>query len=204
MQDFDAVQAKFFRPYGTDVPDFGIYMASATEIGFAVGGVKQFGIGSGAGSARLVQTGNLAPTTATQGTDTTPVVTEVYCGEAHFATPRTVTGVSLLNGSAVAGNVWIGLYTAAGALVGSCAGAGVAQAGTAAYQRIPFTAPVRVSNGTHYVAVAFNNVAARFRSHIFGDFGQGKLTGQVFGTAPVAPAFPTTFTPSLGPIASLY
>ncbi len=207
MMNFnDAIGAKFFTPsnIGSAVPKLGMYLDASGSIAFAVGGVKQLAIGSAAGSARLISTGNEAATTTTQGNDTTPVVTEAYVAEVYTAHAKTVNGVAILNGSLVAGNVWVALYDANGVLVGSCAAAGVAQAGAAGYQNIPFTAPVRIPNGSYYAVVAFNNVGARFRSHLLGVFGAGKWTGQVFGTAPVGQTVPTTFTANLGPVASLY
>lgn len=205
IQKFDAIAAKFFQPIPMATPpSFGFYSDLAGNIAFAVGGVKQFAIGSGVGSARLIATGDRMPASATDGTDVTPVVTEAYLAEMHNSNPRTPTGVSILNGSAVAGNVQATLYDSAGAKISSTAS--TVQAGIAVYQRIPFATPVtpRLSNGTYYLLLQFNNTGARFRAHAFGDFGAGKLTGLVFGTPPVAPVLPTTFTASLGPIASLY
>lgn len=206
-QKFDSLSSKFLKLIPmSSAPRNGLFVDANGRLGFALSGVvvwRATGVAGGA-SVRLSSTGGVVPPTLTSGTDTTPVVTEVYLAETEVSIGGPATGIALLNGSAVAGNVWIGLYDYSGALIASCAPAGVAQAGIAVYQQIPFTAPVQLVDGTFYIAIAFNNVAARFRSIVVGAFGAGKLTGQVFGTPPVAPALPTTFTTNLGPIASLY
>ncbi len=206
-QKFDSLASKFLKLIPMSAaPRNGLFVDANGRLGFALNGVvvwRATGVTGGA-SVRLSSTGGVVPPTLTSGTDTTPVVTEVYLGELEITIGGSVTGIALLNGSVVAGNVWIGLYDINSALVASCAAAGVAQAGAAAYQQIPFTAPVQLADGTYYLAIAFNNTGARFRSIVAGAFGAGKLTGQVFGTPPVAPALPTTFTTNLGPIASLY
>jgi len=153
-------------------------------------------------SARLIATGDVIPVVAATGTDTTPVVTETYIAElAVRAQGVKATGVSLLNGTLVAGNVKVYLYNAAGKVIASSAS--VAQAGAAAYQRIPFSSPIKLVPGTYYIGLQMNNTGGRFRSHLFGDFGSSKKTGEVFGTGTTITP-PTTFTASLGPIASLY
>jgi hypothetical protein len=110
-----------------------------------------------------------------------------------------MTGVALFNGSAVSGNVTVGLYTAAGVPLGTSAT--TAQANTDTLQLVPLA--LTLTSGTYYVAVQFDSTSARFNSHTFGSFGAGKLTGQTYGTMPTA-TMPTTFTTALGPIASLY
>lgn len=204
IQWFDAVAAKFFQPIPmANPPRFGMYCDASGAICFAVNGVKQFTIsGATTGSSRLVQTGNRAPASATDGTDVTPVVTEAYVCEIYVPHGRTPNGVSILNGSAVAGNVQASLYDSSGNKAAQTAS--TAQSGTGAYQRIPWAAAPRLSNGTYYLVLQFNNTGARFRAHAFGDFGAGKLTGLTYGTPPVNPTLPSTFTASLGPVASLY
>lgn len=142
------------------------------------------------------------PAAATVGTDTTPVVTETYLAEVFIGKNTRVTGLSLLNGSAVAGNVVLFLADANGNIVAQTAS--TAQSGTGAYQQIALPTSVEVLGPAKYfVGVQFNNVGARFRSLVLGNMGAGKLTGQTFGAVmPFTP--PTTFTANLGPIAATY
>lgn len=155
-------------------------------------------------SPRCVHTGNNPAATSSDGNDTTPSITETYLAECHVPdSMATVTGIALFNGSAVAGNVTLMLFDAAGYLIAKTAS--TAQANTDTYQLVPFTAAVSLVPGTYYVAATFSNTGARFNSHLFGTFGAGKLTSQVYGTMPAGTiACPTTFTANLGPIASLY
>ena len=171
------------------------------DVGFPISGAAFRQEAAWVGSPRMCATGAWMARTTTDGTDTTPVVTETYIGELEVTPATRATGVSLLNGSAVAGNVTVILYRADGTPVAKSAA--TAQSGTAAYQRIPFSAPINLVPGTYYIGVQFNNVAARFRAIPYGDFGQAKKTGETFGTATkITP--PTTFTANQGPVASLY
>lgn len=163
-------------------------------------------------SARLCHTGGEPAIATTSGTDSTPVITEIYLAEIFVPATVLVTGVALFNGSAVTDGVKVGLFTQAGVLVATNAtgGAGTVQAGTDAYQRIPFTGTVSVAGPqTYYVGIIFNGTTSRFNSHTVGNFGGGKLTGHVYATAMETTAItglvmPTTFTTALAPIASLY
>jgi hypothetical protein len=149
----------------------------------------------------VFHSGAVGPATPTTGNDTTPSVTETYISEVFVPCNTQLTGVALLNGSAVAGNVTAYLYDSNGNVV--AATASTAQAGTAAYQQIPFSAVVQAKGPARYfIGVQFNNTGARFRSHILGNFIAGKKTGETYGT-PTAIAT-STFTTNLGPIADLY
>lgn len=153
-------------------------------------------------SPRLCHTGGIPARLSTDGTNTTPSITETYIAEVFIPAPTTLTGISIFNGDAVAGNVAVALANSLGAVVAS-SGA-VAQSGTDARQRVPFAASYQaIGPGTFYVLVQFSNTSARFNTHLFGDFGASKKTGETFGTfTTITP--PTTFTASLGPYASLY
>jgi hypothetical protein len=147
-------------------------------------------------------TGGAAAVTATQGTDTTPVVTETYVCRVFIPHNCALTGVSLLNGSAVSGNITVGLADSKGNMLASSAS--TAQSGTAAYQKVPFSAQINVKGPAEYFMVLqVDNTTARFRSHTLGNFKAGKLTGQTYGTLPNFTP-PTGFTASLGPIADTY
>lgn len=152
----------------------------------------------------LQHTGGIPPRITTDGTDSTPVNTEVYIGQIMVPGNMTITGVAILNGSAVAGNVKVGLADSTGAVVATSAS--TAQAGTGAYQRVPFTATYAAKGpATYYVLAIFDtNTTPRFRTHTFGNFGAAKQITQVFGTGFTAITPPTTFTASLAPIASAY
>lgn len=146
-------------------------------------------------------TGNAPPATSTTGTDTTPSVTETYICQLQIPTASSVTGVALLNGSAVAGNIQLFVANATGTVV--AATASTAASGTAAYQRVPLTAVTYFPAGIYFVCLQCSNTGMRFRAQPFGNFGASKKTGTVYGTlATVTP--PTTFTADLGPIAGLY
>lgn len=169
-------------------------MATGTQL--AKGGVGAFG------DVTVFHTGEVGATSATQGTDTTPVVTETYVARVFVPANATITGVSILNGSAVAGNVTAILFNKDGYPIAQSAS--TAQAGTAAYQDIPLTAPVKLRGpGLHFIGLQFDNTSARFRSHAIGRFTAFKQTGQTYGT-PTAFTSPNTFTANQGPIASTY
>jgi hypothetical protein len=166
--------------------------------------VTQFGIDPAAGLSApgAYHTGETTATSTTMGTDTTPVVTEVYVARVFLDINSTLTGIALLNGSAVAGNVTAWLADSNGNPVANTAS--TAQSGTAGYQQIPFTAPYKAKGpGVYFICLQFDSTSARFRSWPLGNFLAGKLTGQVYGTlAKFTP--PTTFTANVGPIASTY
>jgi hypothetical protein len=154
------------------------------------------------GESSVWHSGDAAPDSATVGTDTTPVVTESYFSRIRVASNCTLTGVALLNGSAVAGNVTVYLFDFFGNLVAKSAS--TAQAGTAGYQQVPFAVAPRVTGpGQYYALVQFDSTSARFRSHVVGNFTAGKLTSTVYGTTPTFVS-PNSFTASLGPICDTY
>ena len=151
-----------------------------------------------------MHTGGLPAQVSTDGTDATPVNTEVYIGEVFVPGNTTVTGVSIMNGTAVAGNVKVGLADSAGAVVATSAS--TAQSGTDAYQRIAFTGTYAAKGpATYFVLAIFDtDTTPRFNAHTFGDFGAAKQIGQVYGTGFTTITPPSTFTTALAPIASLY
>lgn len=151
----------------------------------------------------LVHTGGVPAITSASGTNTTPSVTETYLCMVTVPAATTITGISIFNGDANAGNATVYLTNFAGTLLGSSAS--TALTGTDAYQRIPLsTAYAPTGSFSGFVLVQFNNTSARFNTHVFGDFPAGKLTSSTYGTFPTGFTVPTTFTASLGPMASLY
>lgn len=147
-------------------------------------------------------TGNVAPQTTTTGTDTTPVITEEYVAQVFVPVNSLQTGIAILNGSAVAGNITAILYDSNGGIVANTAS--TAAAGTAGYQQIAFTAPVQLKGPAKYfIGIQNSSASNRLRTHILGNFGAAKKTAQVYGTLTTLTP-PTTFTTALGPIADLY
>lgn len=154
------------------------------------------------GNITVYHTGDAPAMVATDGTDTTPAVTETYIARVFVNANAVLTGVAILNGSAVAGNVTVILYNENGTPVAQSAS--TAQAGIAAYQQIPFATPFAAQGpGLYFVGVQFNNTGARFRTHAVGVFTAFKKTGETYGTA-TAITSPNSFTTGQGPIASTY
>jgi hypothetical protein len=152
-------------------------------------------------SARLMHTGGII---SASGGDATPVVTETYICEVYVPANASINGVAILNGTAVAGKIVVGLADSSGDVLANSALAGTNLSGTNAYQRVAFTAAYAAKGpATYYVLAQFNNTSARFAVHLLGNFGASKKTGETFGTL-TAITPPTTFTEGLGPIASLY
>jgi hypothetical protein len=154
------------------------------------------------GAVTVWHTGGVAPTTTTTGTDTTPAVTETYICRVFIPINGTITGLSLLNGTAAAGNVTAILYDSNGVPVAKSAS--TAQSGTAAYQQIPFAAAYEaVGPGLYFAGFQFDSTSARFRTHILGNFTAFKKTGETYGTATTITS-PNSFTTGQGPIADTY
>lgn len=154
------------------------------------------------GLKTVFPTGGVAPTTTTTGTDTTPATTETYIAEMFVPHNITGTGLSLLNGSAVAGNVTAILFDENGVPLGQSAS--TAQSGTAAYQAFAFATALELKGPAQYfVGFQFSSTSARFRTHTLGVFPASKKTGETYGTATTITT-PTTFTTAVGPVASIY
>jgi hypothetical protein len=136
-------------------------------------------------------------------TNQTPVITEVYIAEVFVPANVTVTGVANLNGTVASGNLKVGLFNSAGALLATSAS--TASSGTTAYQLVPFTAPLAVVGpATYYVGTFYDNTTVRGTTFTTGSCGAAKQTGQVYATGFTAITPPTTFTTALGPVANLY
>lgn len=153
-------------------------------------------------SPRNCHTGGVPATQTTDGSDTTPSITETYIAEVFVPANCTVTGIAVLNGSAVAGNIKAALHDSTGAVLGSSAS--TAASGTDAYQKLDLSTPLAVVGpATYYVSQQCSSTSQRLNTHILGTFGASKKTGETYGThTAITP--PTTFTTAQGPIASLY
>ena len=154
-------------------------------------------------SPRLLHTGGLPARINTDGTNATPVNTEVYIGEVFVPANCTITGVAVFNGTDVTDNIKVGLADSAGAVVATSAS--TAGSGADAYQRVPFTGTYAAKGpATYYVLSMYAASTSRYNAHTFGNFGASKQTGQVFATGFTTITPPTTFTADLANIASLY
>ena len=167
----------------------------------APGGVIPAWVSSASG--RLIATGGMPARVSTDGTDATPVITEVYICEIFVPCYTSFTGLANMNGSVASGNIKVGLADSTGAIVATSAS--TAMSGTDAYQRVPFTATYNARGPATYYALLFiDNTTARYNTHTFGNFGASKQTGQVYATGFTTITPPTTFTTALGPIMSAY
>lgn len=154
-------------------------------------------------ASTVYHTGGIGANVAAFGTDTTPVVTETYICEVEVPHNATLTGLSVLNGSAVSGNIQVGLANSAGAVVASSAST-TAGSGTNAYQQIPFsTTYAAVGPAKYFALVQYSATTARYRTHVLGNFGANKKTSETYGTlTTVTP--PTTFATAGAIVADTY
>ena len=193
---------------GGNVGDSGSAALILDKDGLRAGSNLAMGVGVPYGQLSLptiFATGGVQPDATTYGTNTTPVTTEGYVAQIHVPHGLETTGFRLLNGDAVAvdGNVVVGLYDSTGKRLASAAA--TAQSGTAAFQSFAWTKPTKIPGPGHYfVVVMFSSTSARFRSHTFGGFRAGKLTGLTAVTLPTQMTIPSGFTASLGPVGTLY
>jgi len=181
------------------------WYASTTALVFALAASFTGGIGASGGftaSPRVCHTGGVPATQTTDGNDTAPSITETYIAEVFVPCNMTVTGIAVLNGSAVAGNIKAALHDSTGAVLGSSAS--TAASGTDAYQKLDLSTPLAVVGpATYYVSQQCSSASMRLNTHILGTFGASKKTGETYGThTAITP--PTTFTTAQGPMASLY
>ena len=143
---------------------------------------------------------------STVGTDTSNTNTEAYIGAVTIPGNVSSTGASVLNGSAVAGNVKYYLFNSDGTAA-LAATASTAQSGTDAYQRIAWVGgPIAlVGPATYYIAWTGDTTGATQKINQI-NFGEGpawKETALTYGTlATITPV--TTFTADRAPYATLY
>jgi hypothetical protein len=140
-------------------------------------------------------TGGIPARVNTDGSDATPSVSETYYA-----------AVFVFLGTATEGNMKVGLFNSAGAVLATSATTDVSGFTADTYNRIAFTATyAAVGPATYYIGILNDNTGNRFNAHTFGDFPAGKTTGETYATGFTTIASPaTTFTTALGPIASLY
>lgn len=159
-------------------------------------------IGPGTQST-VFHSGGFQPYIGSAGTDSTAATTVIYISEVFIPVNTTLTGISVLNGTAAAGNLTVGLANSAGAVVASSTTA-TAASGTQAYQQIAFsTTYAAIGPAKYFILLMANNTGYHFRSLPVGTFGASTTTGQVYGTL-VTITPPTTFTTNTGAIADTY
>lgn len=165
------------------------------------------GIGPAGGftqSPRTISTGNRGATSLTTGTDTAFVTTDTYIAEVFIEGNVTVTGVSVLMGSAAGtGNMNVALANSSGVVVANSATTTTSGTSTT-YTQVAFTAPyAAIGPATYYVLVQGSTTSDKIRMHPAGNFGAALKTSETYGTFTTVTA-PTTFTAAQGPIADLY
>jgi hypothetical protein len=159
------------------------------------------GVGPAGGFGLLpnsIHSGNQPPLVSTDGTDSTPVITEVYITQVNVPANVLITGLSVFQGSVSSGNLKVGLANSAGVVVATSAS--TAASGTDSYQRVPFVSSYNaVGPATYFGLMIWDNTTARFNAHTFGDFGGAKQTGQVYATGFTTITAPSTFTAASKP-----
>jgi hypothetical protein len=170
------------------------------------GGVAAAG---GFSTPTVFHSGGTAPfsgVAATSGaTNASVVTTQTYVCEVFVPVNATLTGVSVLNGTAVAGNLNVGLANSSGTVVAQSATT-TAATGTSTYQQVPFTATYAAKGPAKYfVLVQGSNTGGRFNAHTIGNFGAMAVTSETYGTFLTTAAYSTTtFTTAVGPVADVY
>lgn len=190
----------------------GVITGGAGAVTGGSGGVNggTGGVTVGAGGLVLVSnptvfhSGQSAPIAATDGTEKVAVTTESYVSEIFIPCNATITGIAVLNATAVAGNIQISLADSTGAIITAAQTASTAASGTAAYQQVPFAVAYAAKPGRYFVVLQCNNTGYKFRTHVLGNFAAGKLTGGTYGTFTTVASLIAAFVTGLGPICDTY
>jgi hypothetical protein len=150
--------------------------------------------------------GQVGIVSATGQHNTTATNTTFYLCEIFIPVNCTITGLSLLNGTAAAaGNIQLALYSGDGSILAANT-ASTAMSGTSVYQQVAFTPGTYAAVGPakYYVMATFSSSSASFETHTLGNFTTGTLTSQTYGTLPASITPPTSFTTNVGPVISTY
>jgi hypothetical protein len=168
------------------------------------GGVAAAG-GFSATPCGAIHTGGVPATASTSGSELTPGATTTgYIVEIFIPCNMTITGVNHFNGSAVTGNITVGLYTSAGNPIAAALSAATAGSGTDAYQAIPFAAPYAALGPAKYLlAFLYSSTSARPNCHTVGTVFSIAQTTFTVGTTVISP-LPTAFTTAQAIMATLY
>lgn len=162
-------------------------------------------------SPKLVHTGGTGLTATTDGTNLTDIVLgTIYLVEVFVPCNMSVTGVALYNGTAVAGNGKVMLYSWVSTTATRIAvSASTAMSGTTAYQRIAFTGgPIAVKGPASYlVGCTFDTTTHDLRCHALGNFVAESVAGATYATDSTFATLTvvgTAFNTSTGTIGGLY
>lgn len=142
------------------------------------------------------------------GNNTTPVAGTVYYTSLWLPANKTITGIAMLNGTAVGTDkIIVALYSSDGqTLLANSALAGTTCSGTDAFQEVAFTGTYAAKGpGRYWVAVQVNGTTCRLRNIAASTYLNftGSAAGS-FGTLPATITPPTTTAANVGPIAYAY
>lgn len=116
--------------------------------------------------------------------------------------PYLVKQVWWANGTAVAGNVQVGVYTLGGALL--LAGANTAQAGTSVVQSVALGTPVLLLPGSYYMSISCSSGSATLIRINFGSVALMQMAGAVSQASANPLPDPATFATVAGVIIPLF
>lgn len=171
-------------------------------------GVTAQTVGSGGialpSTSTIFHSGGVAPIATTTGTELVAATTESYVVEMFIPFNCTITGIAILNATAVAGNIQMSLADTTGAIIAAAQTASTAASGTGAYQQVPFAVAYAAKAGRYFVVLQANNTGYKLRTHVLGNFTAGKLTGGTYGTFTTVASLIGTFVTGLGPICDTY
>ena len=155
--------------------------------------------------------------TGINGSGTAVGATTMYCTEINLMGNKLLTGLSVLNGTTVTGNLrYVALFDSTGSLLVNSALAGQASVTASVYENYPFVNTASTPVAGTYFAVGPAQYFACLQDNAVGSTtvrmavtGQADqfltkgTTGATFGTIP-AFTVPTTFTTAVGPYFSMY
>lgn len=139
------------------------------------------------------------------GTSTTTTNTSMYCSEINIPYNKVLTGLRVLNGTAVGnGNRLVALYDAAGNLLANSATAGAATATASQFQAFNFTSTYFAVGPARYFGCSqAANSSDSLNLVVTADGNAGLLTqiytGQTFGTLPATITPSVAYTTAQGP-----
>ena len=135
--------------------------------------------------------------------------TTMYCTEMNIKGNKLLTGLTVLNGTTVTGNLrYVILFDASGNLLANSALAGQASVTASVYETYPFVTKYMAVGPAQYFACLQDNAAGTttVRMAVTGQADQvltKGTTGATFGTIPTF-TVPTTFTTAVGAFMGAY
>jgi len=144
------------------------------------------------------------------GTSTATTNTSMYCSEIDLPANKLLTGLRVLNGTAVGnGNRLVALYDASGILLANSATAGALTANASTYQSYNFTAQFYAVGPSRYFGCSqAANSTDTLNLVVTADGNAGLLTqiytGQTFGTIPATITPSVAYTTAQGPYFAFY